>query len=87
VVSEGIVTVNRQRLSKKVSKVVTASNKTYCELALADTALYPVQPHVDTFRHFRPDRGVGKSNGTFVITQNRGGGLRVPETGENSAFV
>jgi hypothetical protein len=46
-----------------------------------------METHVDAFRQARRDRLVGQAHGDLVVTEEEGGGLRVPQVVEDGALV
>ena len=79
--------VDGEGLSKEIRQVGLTGDKSDVELELADPVPDPIETHIDGFGLFGPNGTVGKSNGTFVVTKNRGGGLRVAEVGQNLPLV
>ncbi len=53
------------------------------ELLELDAVLQPMEAHVDALRQARRDRLVGQPHGDLVVTEEEGGGLRVPQVVED----
>ena len=77
----------RQGLGKKVRDVVPSRDMLNTELLALDAVLQPMEAHVDAFRQARRDRLVGQAHGDLVVTEEEGGGLRVPQVEEDGALV
>ena len=72
-----------QGLGKKVRDVVPARDMLNAELLAPDAVLQPMEAHVDALRQARRDRLVGQGHGDLIVTEEEGGGLRVPQVVEN----
>ena len=57
------------------------------ELLSLDTILQPVEAHVDALRQARGDGPVGQAHCDFVVAQEQGRGLWVPEVEEDKALI
>ena len=76
-----------QSLSEKVRDIVVARDMLDAELLLLDTILQPVEAHVDALRQARGDGLVGQAHCDFVVAQEQGRGLWVPEVEEDKALI
>ena len=84
---ESYVLVYGERLREEVGEVGLTGDKADVKLPLADTTPDPTESHIDRLRFFGPNGAVGETNGTFVVTEYRCGGLGVAEIGENMPLV
>ncbi len=76
-----------QGLSEEVGDVVPPRHMLHAELVALDAVLQPIESHIDAFRQARRHRLVGQDHGDLIVTEEEGGGLRVPQIVENGALV
>ncbi len=77
---------------KKVRDVVPSRDMLNTELLALDAVLQPMETHVHVasmhaFRQARRDRLAGQAHGDLIVTEDEGGGLRVPQVVEDEALV
>ncbi len=81
-----VVLVYRQRLGEIVRKVEDTRNMLNAELVLMDVVLKPMKPHVYAFRQLGGDGAMSKTDGKFVVAQDRGWWLGVAKVAEDATL-
>ena len=77
----------RMGLCEEISKVIFARDMRHSKLVLLGAILYPMQTHIDRFRHSSLKCVVGKTNSTLIISHNRGRRLRVAHVVEGTTKI
>jgi hypothetical protein len=60
--------VNREAFGLVISKIPRTGDEKNTELVLTDTTTDPVKTHVNRFKHFGGNSGVGKADSTFIAS-------------------
>ena len=81
-----VVLLYRQRLGEKVRNVEDTGNMLDAELVLTEAVLKPMKTHVFAFRQLWGDGAMSKTDGKFVVAQDRGWWLGVGKVAEDATL-
>ena len=84
---QGAMHMDWKWFSEEVGKVIGSFDPDELELTLADAVAHPVEAHVNCFAAAYFEGIVGDADGTAVVTEDGGGGLRVAQIIEGCAEV